>query len=181
MNNIALDPSTPRPLDPIANDPIIVVDDLTMAFGDNVVQRDLTFTINRGDVFIVMGGSGCGKSTLMKNLIGLQRPSKGKVYYNDKSFWDVEESERQKILRRLGVMYQGGALWSSMTLAENITLIIQEYQEIGADQARACLFEACLGRACGIRRLLSFRDKWWNEKKSKYCPGNGIRSGNTFS
>ena len=135
MNNIALDPSTPRPLDPIANDPIIVVDDLTMAFGDNVVQRDLTFTINRGDVFIVMGGSGCGKSTLMKNLIGLQRPSKGKVFYNDTSFWDIEESERQKILRRLGVMYQGGALWSSMTLAENIMLIIQEYQEIDADQA----------------------------------------------
>ncbi len=82
-----------------------------------------------------MGGSGCGKSTLMRNLIGLQRPAKGKVFYNEKSFWDIEESERQHILRRLGVMYQGGALWSSMTLAENIMLVIQEYQEIDPDQA----------------------------------------------
>ena len=116
-------------------EPIIVVEDLTMAFGDNVIQKDLTFTINRGDVFIVMGGSGCGKSTLMRNLIGLQRPAKGKVFYDKESFWDIEESEREKILRRIGVMYQGGALWSSMTLAENIMLIIQEYQKIDPDQA----------------------------------------------
>jgi len=130
-----LKPSNPGILGPIINDPIIAVEDLTMAFGENVIQKDLTFTINKGDVFIVMGGSGCGKSTLMKNLIGLHRPAKGKVFYNEKSFWDVEESERQHILRRLGVMYQGGALWSSMTLAENIMLVIQEYQEIEPDQA----------------------------------------------
>jgi phospholipid/cholesterol/gamma-HCH transport system ATP-binding protein len=130
-----LEPLNPGILRPIINEPIIVVEDLTMAFGENVIQKDLTFTINKGDVFIVMGGSGCGKSTLMKNLIGLHRPTKGKVFYNEKSFWDVEESERQRILRRLGVMYQGGALWSSMTLAENIILIIQEYQEIDPDQA----------------------------------------------
>jgi phospholipid/cholesterol/gamma-HCH transport system ATP-binding protein len=117
-------------------EPQIVVEDLTMAFGANVIQRDLTFTINRGDVFIIMGGSGCGKSTLMKNIIGLQRPAKGKVFYGDTSFWDIDESERQGILRRVGVMYQGGALWSSMTLAENITLIIQEYLEIDSNQAR---------------------------------------------
>jgi phospholipid/cholesterol/gamma-HCH transport system ATP-binding protein len=117
------------------SEPIIVVEDLTMAFSDNVIQRDLTFTINRGDVFIVMGGSGCGKSTLMKNLIGLQRPSKGKVFYGDTSFWDTEDTEKQCILRRIGVMYQGGALWSSMTLAENIMLIIQQYLEIDTDQA----------------------------------------------
>jgi len=116
-------------------EPIIVVEDLTMAFGDNVIQRDLTFTINRGDIFIVMGGSGCGKSTLMRNLIGLQRPARGKVFYDKESFWDIEESERERILRRIGVMYQGGALWSSMTLAENIMLIIQEYQKIDHDQA----------------------------------------------
>ncbi len=135
MKQDTLEPLNPGILRPIINEPIIVVEDLTMAFGENVIQKDLTFTINKGDVFIVMGGSGCGKSTLMKNLIGLHRPTKGKVFYNEKSFWDVEESERQRILRRLGVMYQGGALWSSMTLAENIILIIQEYQEIDPDQA----------------------------------------------
>lgn len=117
------------------SEPIIVAEDLTMAFGNNVIQQDLTFTINRGDVFIVMGASGCGKSTLMKNLIGLQRPAKGKVFYGETSFWDSDETEKQRILRRIGVMYQGGALWSSMTLAENIMLIIQEYLEIDSDQA----------------------------------------------
>ncbi len=135
MKQDTLEPCNPGTLGPIINDSIIVVEDLTMAFGKNVIQKDLTFTINKGDVFIVMGGSGCGKSTLMKNLIGLHRPAKGKVFYNEKSFWDIEESERQHILRRLGVMYQGGALWSSMTLAENIMLVIQEYQEIDPDQA----------------------------------------------
>ena len=117
------------------SEPIIVAENLTMAFGDNVIQRDLTFTINRGDVFIVMGASGCGKSTLMKNLIGLQRPAKGNVFYGDTSFWDIDDTEKQRVLRRIGVMYQGGALWSSMTLAENIMLIIQEYLEIDTDQA----------------------------------------------
>lgn len=117
------------------SEPIIVAENLTMAFGDNVIQRDLTFTISRGDVFIVMGASGCGKSTLMKNLIGLQRPAKGNVFYGDTSFWDIDDTEKQRVLRRIGVMYQGGALWSSMTLAENIMLIIQEYLEIDTDQA----------------------------------------------
>jgi phospholipid/cholesterol/gamma-HCH transport system ATP-binding protein len=117
-------------------EPIITVEDLTMAFGDNVIQRDLTFTINRGDVFIVMGGSGCGKSTLMRNLIGLQQPAKGRVLYGNTSFWDIDESERQRVLRRIGVMYQFGALWSSMTLAENITLMIQEYLEVDRREAQ---------------------------------------------
>lgn len=116
-------------------EPHIVVEDLTMAFGTNVIQRDLTFTINRGDVFIIMGGSGCGKSTLMKHLIGLQRPAEGKVLYDNISFWDADESERQCLLRQVGVMYQSGALWSSMTLAENITLLLQEYTEIGPEEA----------------------------------------------
>lgn len=129
------EPFNPGTLNPVVNDPVIVVEDLTMSFGEKVIQRDLTFTINKGDVFIVMGGSGCGKSTLMKNLIGLLRPSKGRVFYKEKSFWDIGESERHQILTHLGVMYQGGALWSSMTLAENIMLVIQEYHEIDPDQA----------------------------------------------
>ncbi len=116
-------------------EPLITVEGLTMAFGDNIIQRDLTFTINKGDVFIVMGGSGCGKSTLMRNLIGLKQPTRGTVFYGDVSFWDIDEAERQKILRRIGVMYQGGALWSSMTLAENITLMIQEYFEVDYKEA----------------------------------------------
>lgn len=129
--------------------PHIVVEGLTMAFGTNVIQRDLTFTINRGDVFIIMGGSGCGKSTLMRHLIGLQRPAEGKVFYDKVSFWDADESKRQGILRQIGVMYQSGALWSSMTLAENITLLLLEYTDVGPEEAReiAALKLALVGLA----------------------------------
>lgn len=117
-------------------EPHIVVEGLTMAFGENIIQQDLTFTINRGDVFIVMGGSGCGKSTLMRHLIGLHRPCKGRVLYDGVSFWDVDEEERQRVLRHVGVMYQSGALWSSMTLAENIGLLLEEYAGVGTGKAR---------------------------------------------
>jgi phospholipid/cholesterol/gamma-HCH transport system ATP-binding protein len=116
------------------SEPHIVVEDLTMAFGSFVVQRDLTFTINHGDIFIIMGGSGCGKSTLLRHLIGLQRPAKGKVFYEDVSFWDSEPDEQERLKRRLGVLYQSGALWSSMTLAENVALPLEEYTDLKRDQ-----------------------------------------------
>jgi len=110
--------------------PHITVSDLTMAYGDFVIQKDMNFTVNRGDIFIVMGGSGCGKTTLLRHLIGLKRPVKGKVFYGDTSFWDVEEEERNRIMRRCGILYQGGALWSSMTLAENVALPLEEYTDL---------------------------------------------------
>ncbi len=112
-------------------EPHIIVQDLTMAYGDFLIQRDLTFTINRGDIFIVMGGSGCGKSTLLRHLVGLQRPAKGKVFYGDVSFWDVEPEERETIMRSFGILYQSGALWSSLTLGENISLPLQQYTNLG--------------------------------------------------
>jgi phospholipid/cholesterol/gamma-HCH transport system ATP-binding protein len=113
----------------------INVHDLTMAYGDFLIQRDLTFTIRRGDIFVIMGGSGCGKSTLLRHLIGLQYPAKGKVIYSgDRSLWDVGEEERQAILRGVGVLYQKGALWSSMTLAENIGLPLEAYTDLGAKE-----------------------------------------------
>jgi phospholipid/cholesterol/gamma-HCH transport system ATP-binding protein len=118
------------------NDAHIVVQDLTMAYGSFVVQRDLSFTINRGDIFIIMGGSGCGKSTLLRHMIGLQQPAKGTVNYNNVSFWDAEADERDKIMRRFGVLYQSGALFSSMTLAENIALPLQEYTDLEDSRIR---------------------------------------------
>jgi phospholipid/cholesterol/gamma-HCH transport system ATP-binding protein len=114
--------------------PHIIVNELTMAYGTFVVQRDLTFTINRGDIFIIMGGSGCGKSTLMRHMIGLKAPAKGTVTYDDVSFWDAEPAERERLMRRFGILYQSGALFSSMTLAENIALPLQEYTDLKADQ-----------------------------------------------
>jgi phospholipid/cholesterol/gamma-HCH transport system ATP-binding protein len=116
--------------------PHIIVKDLTMAYGDFVVMHDLTFTINRGDIFIVMGGSGCGKSTMMNILIGLKPPAKGQVFYEDVDFWGSDHDTRDRIIRNAGVMYQGGALWSSMTLEENVALPLEQYTDLGAGEIR---------------------------------------------
>jgi phospholipid/cholesterol/gamma-HCH transport system ATP-binding protein len=107
-----------------------------MAYGSYVLQHDLSFTVNRGDVFIIMGGSGCGKSTLMRHLIGLKKPAEGRVLYGDMNFWESEPEERDRMMRRLGVMYQSGALWSSLTLAENIALPIELYTRLKPDRIR---------------------------------------------
>ena len=114
----------------------ITVKDLTMAFGSFVVQRDLNFEINRSDIFIIMGGSGCGKSTLLRHMIGLIAPAKGQIFYDDVSFWEVEPDQRDQIVRNVGILYQSGALWSSMTLAENIALPLQEYTDLNPSQIR---------------------------------------------
>jgi len=116
--------------------PHIEVRDLTMAFGDNVLQRHLNFTVGRGDVFIIMGGSGCGKSTLLNHLLGLLEPAAGQVILNDRSLWDLELQERDLLLRRVGVLYQSGALWSSMTLEENVALPLGEYTDLTPRQIR---------------------------------------------
>jgi phospholipid/cholesterol/gamma-HCH transport system ATP-binding protein len=101
-----------------------------------VVQRDLTFTVNRGDIFIIMGGSGCGKSTLMRHMIGLKAPAKGTVNYDDVSFWDAQPAERERLMRQFGILYQSGALFSSMTLSENIALPLEEYTDLKAVEIR---------------------------------------------
>lgn len=117
-------------------EPHITVIDLTMAYGSFVIQRDLTFTVNRGDIFIIMGGSGCGKSTLLRHLVGLKRPARGKVLYKGVSFWDAEPEEQDRIMRRCGILYQSGALWSSMTLAENVALPLETYTSLNPSQVR---------------------------------------------
>jgi phospholipid/cholesterol/gamma-HCH transport system ATP-binding protein len=116
--------------------PHIEVRDLTMAYGDRVIQRDLNFKVGRGDIFIIMGGSGCGKSTLLRHLIGLMRPAKGDVYYHGESFWGAEPEARDHMLRRFGILYQSGALWSSMTLAENVALPLGEYTDLSPSDIR---------------------------------------------
>ena len=116
------------------NEAHITVRDLTMAYGDFVLMRDLTFIIKRGDIFIVMGGSGCGKSTLMSILIGLKAPARGKVLYGNVDFWGADPPTRDRIIRRAGVMYQSGALWSSMTLAENVGLPLETYTDLSPAQ-----------------------------------------------
>jgi phospholipid/cholesterol/gamma-HCH transport system ATP-binding protein len=114
----------------------IVVEDMTMAYGSFVIQHDLNFTINKGDIFIIMGGSGCGKSTLLRNMVGLVRPAKGRVLYDGVSFWDAEPDEQERIMRRFGILYQSGALWSSLTLAENVALPLEEYTNLNKDRIK---------------------------------------------
>jgi phospholipid/cholesterol/gamma-HCH transport system ATP-binding protein len=119
---------------PEKSHPHIRIQDLTMAYGDFVIQRNLNFDVHRGDIFIIMGGSGCGKSTLMRHLVGLNRPASGRVLYEGQSLWDAADEDRDQILRRCGVMYQSGALWSSMTLAENVALPLGEYTNLNPEQ-----------------------------------------------
>ena len=122
--------------DKTLSSPVIEVVDLEIGYGDNVVMRNLNFCVRRGDIFIIMGGSGCGKSTLLKAIVGLKEPSAGKVMYGDVSFWDAESAQQLGIMRRFGILYQGGALWSSLTLAENVALPLEIYTELSPQQIR---------------------------------------------
>jgi phospholipid/cholesterol/gamma-HCH transport system ATP-binding protein len=113
----------------------VEVRDLTMAFGARVVQQDVSFRIRRGEIFVIMGDSGCGKSTLMRHMIGLNRPAKGEVLYDGEPLWEGDEDARERMKERFGVLYQGSALWSSMTLEENVALPLQERRALGAAEA----------------------------------------------
>jgi len=116
--------------------PVIEVRNLDLSYDDYAVMRDLNFSVNKGDIFVVMGPSGCGKSTLLKVLIGLKEPLKGEVLYNGVDFWKQDESAQQDMMRRFGVLYQGGALWSSFTLGENVALPLQLYSKLSSVQIR---------------------------------------------
>ncbi|QJR35372.1 ABC transporter ATP-binding protein [Gemmatimonas groenlandica] len=107
--------------------PAIEVVDLTMMYGDRVIMSDLTFSVARGEVFVLMGGSGSGKSTLLKHLIGLKEPAKGSIRFEGETFDLTDDDARKRVLRRFGVLYQNGALWSGLTLAENIALPLDEF------------------------------------------------------
>ena len=102
--------------------PAIEVSGLTMRYGSRLIQRDLDFTVSQGDIFVVMGGSGCGKSTLLKHLIGLYSPATGNICYNGQSYTRAGTTEQRDMRSRWGVTFQAGALFSDMTLAENVAL-----------------------------------------------------------
>jgi phospholipid/cholesterol/gamma-HCH transport system ATP-binding protein len=127
-------PAAPPELatDGVGSAPPIAVNGLTMAFGSNVVQRDLTFSVARAEIFIIMGGSGCGKSTLLRHMIGLRAPAAGTVRYYGEDLWAQPPEEQRRILSKTGVLFQRGALWSSMTLAENIAVPLQQYTSLSA-------------------------------------------------
>lgn len=138
--------------------PHIEVRNLTMAYGAFVVMQDLNFIVRHGDIFIIMGGSGCGKSTLLRHLIGLNEPAVGEILYDGVNFTEADSTQREAMLRRFGVLYQSGALWSSMTLAENIGLPLGEFTDLNPAEIReiACLKLALAG-------LKGFEDYYPNQ------------------
>lgn len=113
--------------------PHIDVQNLTMAFGDFILQRELSFSIRKGSIFAIMGESGCGKSTLLRHMIGLQRPAAGTIYYSGRNFWKSSRQEQVQLLQNTGVLYQSGALWSSMTIGENVALPLQQFTDLSAE------------------------------------------------
>lgn len=113
--------------------PPIEVQGLTMRYGSLVVMQDLNFQVRRGEIFVIMGGSGSGKSTLLRHMIGLHAPAEGKILFEGVDFLQADEKTRKGILRRMGVLYQNGALWSGLTLAENVALPLEEYTNLDAE------------------------------------------------
>jgi phospholipid/cholesterol/gamma-HCH transport system ATP-binding protein len=117
-------------------EPHISVQDMTLAYGERVVQRDIEFVVNHGEIFVVMGDSGCGKSTLMRHMIGLNRPAAGDVLYQGEPFWSSPDEAQDRMRRHFGVLYQYAALFSAMTLEENVSLPLVENAGLGAAPAR---------------------------------------------
>jgi phospholipid/cholesterol/gamma-HCH transport system ATP-binding protein len=115
---------------------LVQVTHLTMAFGDEVVQRDLQFDIRRGEVLAIMGPSGCGKSTLLRHLIGLQAPAAGQVLYGGQDLHQCDDETLAELRRRFGVMFQSGALWSSMSVGENVMLPLRLFSRQGVAERR---------------------------------------------
>jgi phospholipid/cholesterol/gamma-HCH transport system ATP-binding protein len=112
---------------------IITVDNMTARYGERLVLDDISFTVNRGEIFVILGGSGCGKSTMLKHMIGLYKPYSGDIRIGDASVVTAEGAARDALIRRFGVMYQSGALFGSMTLLENVCLPLEEFTELGKE------------------------------------------------
>lgn len=120
----------------MTGEPHIIVRNLEVRYGDYLVMRDVSFSVRRGDVFVIMGGSGSGKSTLLNALIGLVEPTTGDILYNGTSFTHASALERAAMSRRFGVLFQSGALWSDLTLAENVALPLQQLTRLPRAEIR---------------------------------------------
>ncbi len=113
--------------------PIIRVENFTAAYDGNVIINDISFDVQRGEVFVILGGSGCGKSTLLKHMIGLYPPAAGRILLDGDDISSADGERRLRILRKIGVMYQSGALFGSLSLIENVRLPLEEFTELPDD------------------------------------------------
>lgn len=125
---------TPTPPVEFPSDaPIIAVSDLVAGYGDNIILKDISFEVQRGEIFVILGGSGCGKSTLLKHIIGLHQPRQGKVLLEGRDLVSASSSDRREILQRIGITYQSGALFGSMTLRQNIRIPLEEFTDLPSE------------------------------------------------
>ena len=115
----------------------IRVTDLTIGYGKRVLMEKLNFEVRRGEIFFIMGGSGCGKSTLLKHLIGLLEPISGDILIYGKSIVNATEDDKLALMRHFGVTYQGGALFGSLTVAENVAMPLEEYSGLSRAEIAA--------------------------------------------
>ena len=114
--------------------PVIEVRDVSLGYGDRIIQKDLSFDVRRGEVFVILGGSGSGKSSLLKAMIGLSPPVSGRILFEGEDIVVAQGADRLRLLRRFGVMYQSGALFGSMTLLENARLPLDEFSDLDASE-----------------------------------------------
>ena len=115
---------------PQPSGPSIAVRNLRVNYGEREILHGISFEVQAGETLVILGGSGSGKSTLLRTLVGLEQPVSGEIFYDGVNFTAAPPEQRETILRRCGVLYQSGALWSSMTLAENIGLPLGEFTDL---------------------------------------------------
>jgi len=114
--------------------PAVSVRNLRMGYGTRVLLQDASFDVQRGEIMVILGGSGCGKSSLMKNIIGLYRPMGGDILIDGWSVVSASLKEKAQLQRKLGIMYQSGALFGSLTVLENVRFPLDEFTDIGLDE-----------------------------------------------
>ena len=139
-------------------EPHIIVEDLTLGYDSTVILHDVTFTVNKGDIFIIMGASGSGKSSILRSMVGLLPPIKGEVLYEGLSLWSATPEEQKSTMQRFGVLYQSSALWSSLTLSENVALPLQLYTDVGED-----VIKEVVSLKLGLVGLAGFEDYYPSE------------------
>ena len=134
---------------------IVEVKNLMLAYDEVMILKDVTFSLRKGECLVIMGGSGCGKSTLLKSMIGLMPPQQGSIQIFGENLWDENQHEKDEILKRTGVLFQGGALWSSMSVFENVALPLELFSDLGEKEIKELvLFKLGLVWLSGYENLM---------------------------
>jgi phospholipid/cholesterol/gamma-HCH transport system ATP-binding protein len=150
------------------DDPTLSVRGLTLAYGSRVIQHDLSFDVKKGSIFAVMGGSGCGKSTVLKSMIGLLAPQAGEIDVGGENYWAAGAARRTAIGRRMGVLFQSGALWSALTVGENVALPLRMFTKLN---------DAAILRLVKVKLALVGMDQAIDQLPSELSGGMRKRAG----